>query len=51
MTGRTDPVLHTGNTAKTFVMSGPGLIDVNTLKKICYHGKKIVREFSRLIHA
>lgn len=46
VTGRADPVLHTGNTAKTFVMGGSGLIDVNTLKRICYRGKKIVRVFA-----
>lgn len=51
VTGRADPVLHTGNTAKTFVMGGSGLIDVNTLKRICYRRVKRSLEFSRLIHA
>lgn len=46
VTGRTDSVLHTGNTAKTLVMGGSGLIDVNTLKRICYPSKKIVRIFA-----
>lgn len=50
MTGGADSVLHTGNTAKTFVVGGSGLIDVNTLKRICYHGKKIIRVFALKPH-